>query len=72
MLIFLIINFFLVIITEEWILSLIQPHKTGSIRWGLHPLIYYERLSSLVDVGSPTVINIFNIFFHNFYYIFYI
>jgi len=24
----------------------------------LHPLIYYERLSSLVDVGSPTVLNL--------------
>jgi len=32
-----------------------STHKTGSWGWGLHPLIYYERLSSLVDVGSPTM-----------------
>jgi len=31
-----------------------QPHKTGSIRCGLHPFIYYEMSLSLVDVGSPT------------------
>ena len=41
-------------ITKEWTLSLTQPHKTGSIRWGLHPFIYYEMSLSLVDVGSPT------------------
>jgi len=41
-------------VTKEWTLSLTQPHKTGSIRLGLHPLIYNERSLSLVDVGSPT------------------
>jgi len=31
--------------------------------WGLHPLIYKEKFSSLVDVGSPTqIVNILNIF----------
>ena len=24
------------------------------MRWNLHPLIYYKRFWSLVDVGSPT------------------
>jgi len=28
----------------KWTLSLTQPYKTGLIRWGLHPLIYNERL----------------------------
>jgi len=29
---------------KKWALSLTQPHKIDSVRWGLHPLIYYERL----------------------------
>jgi len=29
---------------RKCILSLTQPHKTGLMRRGLHPLIYYERL----------------------------
>ena len=28
----------------KWTLSLTQPHKTNLMGWGLHPLVYYERL----------------------------
>ena len=31
-------------IITKWTLSLTQSHKTGSWCWGLHPLIYNERL----------------------------
>jgi len=45
---------FMTMIITKWTLSLTQPHKTGSWGWGLHPLIYNELSSSLVNVGSPS------------------
>jgi len=42
--IFIIIIIIIIIIITKWTLRLTQLHKTGSWNWGLHPLIYNERL----------------------------